>query len=590
MNFAWHQLLWLLFLPACLLAWEVLRRQRGGAPARPNILRADAGLRSIRLSGPAPSPGDPSGRNRPRLWLACGLFLGILALARPQWGRIDEPVLDQSREIVIALDLSRSMLTPDVKPTRLERAKLLVSSLLDRLAGERVGLVTFSGTSFLQSPLSADYEILREFLPSLGPDYLPEAGTDYGALLDTAARAFTSDGSCDRYLIVLSDGGATDEDWRGRVGKLKDRGIRVIGLGIGTAQGGFIPDGADGYMKDESGAVVKSRLEADTLRELCDKTGGAYRDASEWVDLPGLLKATVEAGAKGRFVEKASVRYIERFQWVLAPAFFCLLMSFWREIPVRPKPRDIRLSGAAAAVLALALASVPGAFAGASEGPPALPPGTLLGRIVGRLSGQDRQSALDWVEMAHQTLTWGRDLQTGGRPVPEGPVRDALQAVDAGERADPKGADWAKIRSDLEDLIRKPEDKPKQQQKQKQDQQQQQQQQQQQGGQKQEQKQDKDQQHEQQQSPSPQDRRQGEPQPQKAFSDMKQPPEPRQGATQQVGGEPDHPPRDPAAADPELAAPLQKLDQVRNQDSPAQLFQMIENNQSRPPEKKGKPW
>src|SRR5690606_28077783 len=111
-------------------------------------------------------------RVRWRLWLGCILAIG--AFARPQWGRVDEPVFEQAREILIAVDLSRSMLAPDVTPTRLDRAKLLITSLLERLAGERVGLVVFSGTAFLQSPLSADYEILREFLPSLTPDYLPQ--------------------------------------------------------------------------------------------------------------------------------------------------------------------------------------------------------------------------------------------------------------------------------------------------------------------------------------------------------------------------------------------------------------------------------
>ena len=116
---------------------------------------------------------------RPRLWLWFGLALCIVALARPQWGVIEEQVFDQSREVLIAIDLSRSMLAQDVKPSRLDRSKLLIQSLLDGLKGERVGLVLFAGTAFLQSPLSADYEILREFLPALNPDYLPEGGSNY---------------------------------------------------------------------------------------------------------------------------------------------------------------------------------------------------------------------------------------------------------------------------------------------------------------------------------------------------------------------------------------------------------------------------
>src|SRR6185503_15254612 len=169
---------------------------------------------------------------RPRAWLCAGLMLAVIALARPQWGRLEEPVFDQSREILLAIDLSRSMLTPDVRPTRLDRAKLLIQSLLEKLAG----------ASFLQSPLSADYEILREFLPALNPDFLPEGGSNYGALIETSLQAFGASGSADRFLVILSDGEATDEDWKSRLDDLKKKGIRVIGLGVGTTSGGMIPD------------------------------------------------------------------------------------------------------------------------------------------------------------------------------------------------------------------------------------------------------------------------------------------------------------------------------------------------------------
>ncbi len=339
MTFAWPHLLWLLAVPVALLAWELFRRRYAVAETHPKMLRAKADAHHLSLV----AHHTPLGRARP--WLCVGLILGVVALARPQWGRIDEQVFDQSREIIVAIDLSRSMLSQDVKPSRLERAKLLTQSLLERLEGERVGLIVFSGTAFLQSPLSADYEILREFLPVLGPDYLPEGGTNYQALLSTAVEAFSGGGgAADRFLIVLSDGEATDDDWKSGIDDLKKKGIRVIGLGVGTASGAMIPDGSGGFVKDERGAVVLSKLENSTLQELAGATGGAYRDASTWVDLASLLEATVDAGRKGAFVEKNQVRLAERFQWALAPALLCLLLSFWREFPVRPRPRALTLA------------------------------------------------------------------------------------------------------------------------------------------------------------------------------------------------------------------------------------------------------
>jgi Ca-activated chloride channel family protein len=611
MSFAWPHLLWLLGLPAALLVWELLRTRKSASVAHPKILRAEAGLRSVSLVGDA-SPSSASSRRR--ILLCAGAALSIVALARPLWGRLEEPVFDQSREIIIALDLSRSMLSPDVKPSRLERSKLLIQSLLDKLSGERVGLIVFSGTAFLQAPMSADYEILREFLPALGPDFLPEGGTNYGQLLDTAVDAFGDTAAADRYMIILSDGEATDPDWKEKIGVLGKHGIRVIGLGVGTASGAMIPDGTGGFMKDDNGAVVMSKLESGTLRELATATHGVYVDASEWVDLPKVLASTVEQGRKGRFVEHNTVRYAERFQWALAPALLCLLASFWLEFPVMPKSREIRLSAPpGSAARALASVSVAALFLFAAmtrayaEPPP--DPAASLSKVVGRLSAQEACSALDWAELGRDTVTWGQHLLSSNEPVPEGPVHDALAAVDIGEKSDPKASDWPSLRSQLEDLLKKKDDQKKQDQKkdqqqnkdQDQNQDQQQNQQQKQDQQSQDQKQ--------QQNPSssqpdkPQDSK-GEPQKQqekkpstqqKAFGDMSNPtPEPRHDShqdMQKVGGVKKDQQNDPAQRDPELAIPLEKLEQVKNQDQPAQLFEMLRRSEPIPPQvNKGPNW
>jgi Ca-activated chloride channel family protein len=610
MTFAWPQLLWLLAVPAGLLAWELLRRRGPGSDAHPKILRAEAGLRSVNLVGES-SPRAASSRRR--VLLCAGAALSVVALARPQWGRLEEPVFDQSREIIIALDLSRSMLSPDVKPSRLERSKLLIQSLLDSLSGERVGLVVFSGTAFLQAPMSADYEIIREFLPSLGPDFLPEGGTNYSQLIDTSLDAFGEGSSADRYLIILSDGGATDDDWKGKVDALAKRGIRVIGLGVGTAAGTMIPDGQGGFMKDDSGAVVMSKLESGTLRDLSSATHGVYVDASTWVDLPKVLASTVEQGRKGRFVERNTVRYAERFQWALAPALLCLIASFWLEFPVVPKSREVRLGGpptgarrskqalaaAAAAAALLVAAARPAPGQGAPD------PAASLSKVVGRLSSQAQCSSLDWAEFGGDTVTWGQHLQSGGQQVPERPVRDALAAVDIGSRSDPKAADWDKLRSELEALLRKQDDQKKQDQKKDQQQDQQQ-------DQKQDQKEDqkRDQQQNQKQQQSAQDSGKQEkpqdsggqppgqqgPRQQKAFGDMGAPtPEPQgqepPGGMQKVGGARKDQANDPARNDPGLAIPLEKLEQVKNQDSPSELFDMLRRSEPMPtPANKGPNW
>jgi len=628
MSFAWPHLLWLLALPTLLLVWDITHRRRVAAAARPNILRAEAGARSLRLtSSDAPAA---AGSSRPRFWLYAGLALAGIAVARPQWGRLEEPVFDQSREILLAIDLSRSMLTPDVKPSRLERAKLLIESLLEKLSGERGGLVVFSGTAFLQSPLSADYEILREFLPALNPNFLPEGGTNYGALLETSIQAFGSSGSADRFMIVLSDGEATDTEWKSKMEELKKKNIRVLGLGVGTAGGAMIPDGSGQFVKDERGAVVLSKLESATLQELAQATGGVYRDASAWVDLAALVKETIESGQKGEFVEKNTIRLVERYQWPLALGLWCFLFSVCYEFPVRPRPRDVKLatapavakaagSLAATSLIALLLfAPVPAVRAAATlapaatgAGPTSMPkPGaapaepSALAKVVGRLSAAEKSTARDWAELGRETATWGSRLNSEKQPVPEGPVRDALAAADLGAKLDAKATDWPKLREELEALLKQPDEDKKDQDKQ--DKQDKNDQPQNKDQKKQDQKSDPQKQQDQnpQQSSDQQDKSKSQEQPQDAKSDQKpsddsafgdmnkkqEPPPPPPQDMQKVGGAPERKPQDAQEkTDPNLALPLQKLDQLRQQDSPAQLFQLMEGDK-KGPRKTGKDW
>ncbi|MEY4815239.1 MAG: hypothetical protein RLZZ162_2312 [Verrucomicrobiota bacterium] len=636
MTFATPELLWLLLAPVALLVWELTHRRRTASLTRPKILRAEAGANSLNLKL---SPSTTASASRVRFWLFAGTSLAIFALARPQYGRLEEPVFDQSREILLAIDLSRSMLAPDVKPSRLERAKLLIQSLLEKLEGERVGLVVFAGTAFLQSPLSADYEILREFLPALGPDYLPQGGSNYGALLDASLQAFSHTNAADRFLMILSDGEATDDDWKKRIEELKKKNIRVLGLGVGTLGGAMLPDGTGGFVKDERGAVVLSKLETGTLQELAAATGGVYRDASGWLDLAGLAKETVEAGRKGQFLEKNTIRLAERFQWPLALGLWCLLVSFYSEFPVRPRPRDLKLTPhprtpppvptvprpLTTAVASLALCSLvighwalgitpakPAASAPASPAATPPPASEALAKIIGRVAAAESRTARDWAELGRETVTWGGRLQSEQQPIPEGPVRDALAAVDAGAKLDAKTADWPKLREELAALLKKSEeqkqdqqkqdDKDQQDQKEKQDQKDQDQKNQdQKKSDKQDQSKDsKDPQQEKsdeqkKQDQQPQDKDDKDKQGESAFGDMKKnepppPPPPEDPGTQKVGGTPEKKESEQQPADPSLALPLQKLEQLRNQDSPAHLFQIMEGEKKPATKTKGKDW
>ncbi|MCX6935059.1 MAG: VWA domain-containing protein [Verrucomicrobia bacterium] len=335
----WYQPWWLVLAPfAPLAAWLIFQGKIGKASplSLPKILRRWAGTRAV-----VDRPGARRGLGG--FWFGAGLMLAVLALARPQWGNLEETVFDQSREVLLALDLSASMLADDVKPTRLARAKLLIGNLLDELQGERVGLACFAGTAFLQVPLSSDYEVLRDILPGLDPSYLPQAGTDYAGMLRVAAEAFGQGAAADRFLIVLSDGEAHDADWRSALENLKKKDVKIITLGVGTAAGALLPDPQGGVMKDARGAAVLTRLEPTTLEELAQATGGAYREASNWVDLAALLSETIAQGKTGDFAKTREVRQAERYQWFLVPAVFLLAISLALEIPALPGRRRIAM-------------------------------------------------------------------------------------------------------------------------------------------------------------------------------------------------------------------------------------------------------
>ncbi len=470
-------------------AWWLFRR---GAAARdssrfPNIRQLWADRRGLR------DGTRPVSRRLRGFAFALAAALALGALARPQWGEVPEVTIGQAREVMIALDLSRSMLATDVSPNRLARAKLLVEALLDQLHGERVGLAVFAGTAFVQSPLSADYEVLREFLAALDPSYLPQGGTDYTAMLRAAANGFGEQGDGDRYLVVLSDGEAHDESWQKVVPALRRRGIRVVGLGVGTPEGALVPDADGGALKDEQGNAVLSKLEPKTLQALAEQTGGTYRDAATWVDIADLVGTTVALGKKGEYVEERHLRLQDRFEWFLAPAVLLFLLSYWLEFPVFPLARALQTRGrrplrasapATAAVLvglmvwhtpiqAITVAAdkppplsvatkpqPPGGLPVDPSGDPSTEPAVDLAATVAALSEKPALGPTDYERLATDTIGFASQPSAPSGAPRHGIIDDALAAVDRGERQDASAADWPALRQQLEALRNPPQPPP----------------------------------------------------------------------------------------------------------------------------------
>jgi Ca-activated chloride channel homolog len=592
-------------------------------PRIARVVASGAGVRPVR-----------AGRTVRRPWLLLLATSGVIvALAHPRWGKIDEPVVEQAREVIIALDLSRSMLAQDVPPSRVDRAKLLTKSLLDNLAGERVGIIVFAGTAFVQVPLSADYQIIHDFLPDLKPDFMPQGGTDYEGMLRAALGAFGDDPNADRFLIVLSDGESHNAAWRDHLDGLREHSVRAITLGIGTPAGAFIPDGENSFLKDERGAVVLSKLEPATLQALAAETQGMFRNASDWVDLAALLEATVARGQAGRFATRRNERYLERFQWFLAPAVAFALWGLWREIAVRPRQQAVRRQATApkvttgiAAMLVLAffiqaLVPLTSFAAETTSGKTSAEPDARVRETITRLATARNPTARDWRELADRTLVYATGARMNQQPLEAGTVHDALAAVDLGEKADPKLTDWKKLRDDLRATLdlppqqepeKKPEEPPPDQQQQEQEPENQKNEQEQSQQNQQQSQQDQHQQPQQNQSPSSDSQSQSSEREQKsasstpeeaAMGEMKKnpeppetppatPPPPAEGSasnpkTRKIGGKPAG--EQPPPPDAETAVLLQRLRQLSENDSPAVLFQRLDGAEKQPAER-GKDW
>jgi Ca-activated chloride channel homolog len=267
--------------------------------------------------------------------------LSVLALARPQFGTRVETVRSQGRDILVAMDVSLSMMAEDVRPNRLERAKLEVSRMLNVLDGDRLGLVAFAGDAFVQSPLTVDYGAAAMFLAAMEPDLIPIQGTNLGEALSVALDAFEEGSRDNRSLIVITDGEDHEGEIEVGVERAVEMGVSIYTVGIGSTDGVPIPEFDEagrrsGFKRDEDGNVVTTRLDEATLIRVAEATGGRYFRAGE----PGALDPLLDEILRGdgRELEAREVtQFEEQFQIFLGLALMMLLAE-----SVVPDRRGVR--------------------------------------------------------------------------------------------------------------------------------------------------------------------------------------------------------------------------------------------------------
>jgi len=258
------------------------------------------------------------------------LGLIVIAAARPQWGTETQIVEQEGVQVMVALDVSRSMLAQDLKPDRLTRARLEISDLMNRLQGDELGLVLFSGASFIQFPLTSDYDTARAFLDGARPEIISRPGTAIGDAIQTALSGFDEQRSNQKVIVIMTDGEDHEDDPVAVATQAAEESdVIIYTIGFGSPQPEPIPEYDNrgeriGYKKNAAGEVVMSTLDEITLQQIAVATGGRYfrarADGSELDDLTAELDSLQKASLESRF----ETQKIERFQWFAAVALLAL--------------------------------------------------------------------------------------------------------------------------------------------------------------------------------------------------------------------------------------------------------------------------
>ncbi len=259
------------------------------------------------------------------------LFLLIIALARPQFGSRLEEVKREGIEMIIALDVSRSMLAEDIKPNRLERAKQAIVNLVNRMQDDKIGMIVFAGDAYTQLPMTTDYISARLFLANINTEIVSKQGTAIASAIELGIKSFTQDQESSKVIVIISDGENHEGDAVQAAAKAKEKGIKIYTIGMGSAKGAPIPllrrSGQSEFMKDRNGEVIISRMDPSMLRKIAQEGDGEFFRASTgnvglnklYSDLNNLNKSEIET--------KIYSEYDDQFHYFVALSLLLLIVD-----------------------------------------------------------------------------------------------------------------------------------------------------------------------------------------------------------------------------------------------------------------------
>lgn len=279
---------------------------------------------------------------RRRVWkisLICFAWLFmVLALARPQFGVKYAEINTKGVEIIIALDVSNSMLAQDLKPNRLENAKKFVERIISKLQNDKLGLIVFAGDAFVQMPITDDVRSTRLFLSNINTDLVPVQGTDLGQAINLASKSFTDNKDISKIILLLSDGENHEDDVMAFSKELVEKNIKVFSVSVGSSSGAPIPiKNGKGFLKDRNGNVVVSIPDEKTLIELANKTQGVYVKLDNTANATDKVLAEIAKLQKGEIQKQIFSEYNDQFYKLIAIAIFLLIV----ELIISERKNDI---------------------------------------------------------------------------------------------------------------------------------------------------------------------------------------------------------------------------------------------------------
>ncbi|NQS98990.1 MAG: VWA domain-containing protein [candidate division Zixibacteria bacterium] len=319
-RFANSQLLWLLWLVLIALALVIYaakkrRAERENFAEHPmlNKIARDISGGKIALKG---------------LLLVAALFFLIAAAIDPQIGTRMEEVKREGVDIIAAVDVSASMMAEDIKPNRLSKAKHEVRSFIDKLKGDRIGIIAFGGAAYAQCPLTLDYGAAKMFADVLDTSLIPVQGTAIAEAIEVAVNAFKIENASQKVLVLITDGEDHEREVEKTVQKAKDKGVIIYTVGMGTPGGAPVP-GRKGYLQDKSGAVVFSKLNETLLTEIALETGGGYYRGTTGEDELDKIYRKIFGLEKTELSAKQYTEYEHRFQYFAGVALFLLMLEMF---------------------------------------------------------------------------------------------------------------------------------------------------------------------------------------------------------------------------------------------------------------------